>query len=237
MGKFAVILAAAGKSSRFADPHNKKVFSLLGEKPMWLISADLFSRRSDVKQIIVVVSPDDESFFREKFGASAALLGLDIVTGGAERADSVLAGLSLVRDDIDFVAVHDAARPCLTDELVSRVFDAASEDGAAILATRCHSTIKRGDALEKIVETVPRDELWLAETPQVFRAGLLADSYKQHPAPSQATDDAEIVQASGHPITLVEGSLLNIKVTTKSDLSFARLALKATPKSKPFPFG
>ncbi len=237
MGKFAVILAAAGKSSRFADPHHKKVFTLLGEKPMWMISADLFSRRSDVAQIIVVISPDDEEFFREKFGASAALLGIDIVLGGAERADSVLCGLARVKPEIEFVAVHDAARPCVSDADVDRVFAAAAKSDAAILATPCHSTLKRGNQARQIVETVPRDELWLAQTPQVFRTQLLKTAYEKHPSPSQATDEAAIVEATGHSVTLVEGNLLNIKVTTKSDLSVAKLALKATVKSKPFPFG
>ncbi|GAB5406128.1 MAG: 2-C-methyl-D-erythritol 4-phosphate cytidylyltransferase [Aureliella sp.] len=237
MGKFAVILAAAGKSSRFADPHQKKVFTRLGEKPMWMISADLFSRRNDVGQIIVVISPDDEPYFREKFGASAALLGIDIVLGGAERADSVLCGLAKVKPELEFVAVHDAARPCVTDADVDNVFASAKTHGAAILATRCHSTLKRGSSDKTIVETVPRDELWLAQTPQVFRTDLLKSAYEQHPSPSSATDDAAIVEATGQGVALVEGSLLNIKVTTKSDLSVAKLALKATPQSKPFPFG
>ncbi len=236
MKEFAVILAAAGKSSRFGDPFNKKVFANIGLKPLWMFAAETLSKRDDVGQLILVISSDDKDLFREKYAGSAAMLGFQIVVGGSERADSVLNGLRHVRDDLPFVATHDAARPCLANAWLDAVFAAAKRTGAAILATPCHSTLKRVDGQGKIIETVSRQALWLAQTPQVFRTQLLSDAYRAHPQPSAATDEASIVEAFGHPVTVVEGSPLNIKVTTQADLKFAEQALKVLPKANPFPF-
>ena len=108
MPNFAVILAAAGRSSRFKDQHYKKPFANLKKKAVWLHSAELFLKRSDVKQLIMVIAEDDRESFTTKFGANMAVMGIDLTIGGAERADSVRNGLEQLRDDIDFVAVHEA---------------------------------------------------------------------------------------------------------------------------------
>jgi 2-C-methyl-D-erythritol 4-phosphate cytidylyltransferase len=236
MKPFSVILAAAGKSSRFGDPHKKKVFSSLGSKPLWMFAAEAFSNRKDIEQLIMVIAADDQEMFRDKFMGIATMLGFQVVVGGAERADSVLNGLKEVRDDAGFVAIHDAARPCIAEKWIDQVFAVAQKKDAAILATPCHSTLKRVNTASEIVETVPRHALWLAQTPQVFRTQLLRDAYAAHPSPSRATDDASIVEAFGHAVSIVEGSPLNIKVTTQSDLKFAEQALKVLPKANPFPF-
>lgn len=233
-----MVLAAAGKSSRFGDPLQKKIYASLGGRALWMHAADAFANRQDVAQLIMVIAPEDKQLFNEKFAGAAAMMGMHVVLGGAERADSVLQGLRAVRDEIEWVAIHDAARPCLSAEWIDRVFAAATTSGAAILATPCHATLKRVKGKERTIEeTIPRDHLWLAQTPQVFRKSLLVDAYKNHPAPSQATDDASIVEGTGGVVHVVEGSPLNIKVTTQSDMRFAELSLKALPKSKSFPFG
>ena len=236
MSKFAVILAAAGRSERFGNRFDKKVFTLLANRPMWMHSADVFSKRDDVGQIILVVAQEDREQFADKFATSAAMLGIQVVTGGAERADSVLCGLKHVRDDLPFVAVHDAARPCLATPWIDDVFREAKATGAAILATKIHATVKRADAQSKIIETVPRTGLWLAATPQVFKTDLLREAYAKHPAHSSATDEASIVEQSGHPVKVVPCSWLNLKVTSKEDMKIAELALKALPRANPFPF-
>ncbi len=237
MSQFAVILAAAGKSSRFQDSYRKKVFAAVGSKPMWMYAAEAFSKRSDVVQIILVIAPEDRDLFNEKFAGNAAMLGVQAVLGGAQRADSVRNGLDEVRADVPMVAIHDAARPCIAETWIDAVFQAASKSDAAILATPCNATLKRVDPDHTISETVPRERLWLAQTPQVFKSSLLRSAYEQHPNPSAATDEASIVEAAGHRVRVVEGSPLNIKVTTKADMKFAELALKALPKPNPFPFG
>ena len=233
MSHFAVILAAAGMSQRFNDPHYKKVVVPLAGRPLWMYAAEAFSNRSDVGQIIIVIAPDDREMFVEKFGGNLALLGAQLVLGGATRAQSVLNGLKEVRADLPFVAIHDAARPCISEVWVDAVFAKAKSTGAAILATPCNATLKRVNADQVIEASVPREKLWLAQTPQVFRTELLRTAYSKHPQPSQATDDACIVEAHGHPVHIVEGSPLNIKVTTKADLKFAELALKSLPKKNP----
>lgn len=237
MNQFAVILAAAGSSRRFGDPFNKKTYASLLNKPLWLYAAETFSKRRDVGQIILVIAADDRENFQEKYGGNATLLGIDVTLGGPQRADSVLNGLKQVREELSFVAIHDAARPCLADTWIDDVFAAAQQTGAAILATPCHSTLKRARDNQLIDQTVSRAGMWLAQTPQVFRREILLEAYARHPNPSAATDDAEIVEAASYPVQLVEGSPLNIKVTTKADMKFAEAALKCLPKSNPFPFG
>ena len=128
-------------------------------------------------QTIVVIASEDREQFIAKFGANIAILGFDVVDGGVERVDSVQAGLTRVQDDVEFVAVHDAVRPCLADAWIDQVFEAAARTGAAILAVPCIATLKRSADGHVISETVPRESLWEAQTPQVFRRQLLMDAY------------------------------------------------------------
>jgi 2-C-methyl-D-erythritol 4-phosphate cytidylyltransferase len=228
--KFAVILAAAGKSSRFKDKNHKKPFAMLDNRAVWLHSAEKFLNRNDVAQTILVISPDDREYFMSKFGANVAILGVEVVEGGAERADSIHKALEKVKPDMDFVAVHDAARPCLADEWVSEIFAAAEKSGAAIPAIPVGGTLKRvtGGA---IVETVSRESLWEAQTPQVFRRELLLMAYAQRGG-MVATDDAQLVERLGQKVTIVPGSAINLKITTREDLRLAEQALRAIPKPK-----
>ena len=237
MASFAVILPAAGASSRFKDKHYKKPFASLNNRPVWLHSAEVFLGRDDVKQLIVVVAPDDEEFFKEKYAANVAILGIEVVCGGRERADSVAAALDVVRDDVDFIAVHDAARPCIVTEWIDKVFDAARKSGAAIFAVPVAGTLKRATPDGRsIAETVSRENMFEAQTPQVFRRQLLIDAYAAR-GDGPATDEAQLVERSGHPVTIVPGSSINMKITTKEDLRLAAQAIRALPKPKVFGTG
>jgi 2-C-methyl-D-erythritol 4-phosphate cytidylyltransferase len=231
VSNFAVILPAAGKSSRFRDKHYKKPFVPLGGKPVWLYSVERFLARADVKQVILVISPDDRELFQQKFAANVMFLGIDIVDGGAERADSIQNAMAKLKPEIDFVAVHDAARPCIADEWIARVFAAAEKSDAAILGVPVASTLKRVAASGEIEETVSRANLWEAQTPQVFRKSLLEEAYAKR-AGFQATDDAQLVERLGRKVTVVAGSPINMKITTQDDLRFAEQAIKALPKPK-----
>lgn len=230
MPTFAVILPAAGKSSRFHDQHYKKPFVPLNDRAVWLHSAEKFLNRDDVKQVIIVISPEDHEDFHMKFGANIAILGIDVVQGGANRTDSVRKALEQVHDDIDFVAVHDAARPCIANEWIDAVFESATKTGAAILAVPVVGTLKRV-ADKTIEETVPRKGLWEAQTPQVFRRDLLVEAYAKA-GDQPATDDAELVERLGRPVAIVPGSPINLKITSKGDLRLAAQAMKALPKPK-----
>jgi 2-C-methyl-D-erythritol 4-phosphate cytidylyltransferase len=229
--RFAVILPAAGKSSRFRDPHYKKPFAPLDGRPVWMHAAERFANRKDVVQSLIVISPEDREEFTEKFGGNAALLGIEIVEGGAERSDSVSKALERVNSDADYIAVHDAARPCIVDEWIDAVFAAAVKTGAAILAAPVTGTLKRAAADKTIAETVARDHLWEAQTPQVFRRQLLIDAYARR-GTQPATDEAQLVERLGHKVTLVLGSPMNIKITTKEELRIASALLKVLPRPK-----
>ena len=231
MAKFAVILPAAGRSSRFKDNYYKKPFVPLAGRAVWLYSAERFLNRSDVIQVIVVIAPEDRENFNFKFGSNVAILGLDVVAGGAQRSDSVEAALARVKPQADFVCVHDAARPCLAEVWIDEIFQVAERTGAAIVATPVCGTLKLLGDDHKIEKTVSRERLWEAQTPQVFRRQLLLDAYAKR-AGFDATDDAQLVERFGHPVTIVVGSPLNFKITTKDDLRLAELALKALPKPK-----
>jgi len=231
MPTFAVILPAAGKSSRFHDQHYKKPFAPLENRAVWLHSAERFLNRKDVKQVIVVISPEDREEFMGKFGANVMILGVDVVDGGKERADSVQNALEKVNSECDFIAVHDAARPCLADEWIDKVFAAAVQTGAAILATPVVATLKRVGKDHAIEATVPRENLWEAQTPQVFRRDLLLKAYAKRGG-SPATDEAQLVEQIGQKVTVVPGSPINLKITTRDDLRLASHLLKALPKPK-----
>jgi 2-C-methyl-D-erythritol 4-phosphate cytidylyltransferase len=231
MPKFAVILPAAGSSSRFHDKNYKKPFAPLNGRAVWMHSAERFINRPDVVQTILVIAAEDREYFQFKFGSNAALLGVQVVEGGAERPDSVANALARVKPEADFVCVHDAARPCLANEWIDKVFDAAQKTGAAIFAIPVSNTLKRVGPDHVIQETVSRGGLWEAQTPQVFRRELLLEAYAKRGS-FAATDDAQLVERLGHAVTVVQGSPVNLKIATKEDLRLAEQALRALPKPK-----
>ena len=230
MSRVAVILPAAGQSQRFNDEHYKKPFAPLADRAVWLHTVEKFVNRDDVKQTIGVISPEDKSLFEAKFSANAVILGIDVVLGGDSRANSVAYALKQVREEIDYVAIHDAVRPCIANSWIASVIKAAKANGAAILAVPVTSTLKRVKANREIQETVSREKLWEAQTPQVFRRDLLVKAFAENPQASTATDEAQLVEQIGHPVTVVEGSPSNMKITTKDDLRLAAEVLKFLPK-------
>ncbi len=229
MSKFAVLVLAAGRSSRFGDATYKKPFAMLDGRAVWMHSAERFTGRDDVCQTIVVVSSDDKEEFVRKFGANLAFMGVSMCEGGVERADSVRAGLAKLSDEATHVAVHDAARPLVTDQEIEAVFASAVESGAAILASPITATLKRV-ADGKITATESRDGLWGAQTPQAFGIDLLRRAHEAGAA-TPATDDAQLVERLGESVAIVEGSSENLKITTQSDLKLAAAILAARPKA------
>jgi 2-C-methyl-D-erythritol 4-phosphate cytidylyltransferase len=233
MARFAVILPAAGQSSRFKDKE-KKPFAQLDGRAVWLRSAELFITRDDVCQCLIVVAKADQETFRRRYGANLAFMNVQIADGGSERFESVANALALVKPEADFVAIHDAVRPCLTEEQINTVFAKAEKTGAALLAVPVTDTVKRVDAQHQVQATMPRQGLWLAQTPQVFRREWLVQAYAgRAKAGADITDDAQLIEAAGHKVHVAEGSASNVKITTKSDLFLAEAVLKSRPKPKP----
>ena len=231
MPAFGVILAAAGQSSRFQDANYKKPFAPLAGRAVWMHSAEKFLERDDVKQVVIVVAPEDREAFLEKFGANLAFMGVTLAEGGAHRAESVRRGLEKLRPEIDMVAIHDAARPCIAQPWIDRVFDAGSRTGAAILAIPVAGTLKRVGTDSLIAETVDRSGLWEAQTPQVFSRDVLTKAFAAAHG-SRPTDEAQLVETIGQRVTVVPGSPINLKITSREDLKLAEQALKALPAPK-----
>jgi len=181
--------------------------------------------------VILVIAAEDRDDFNFKFASNVAILGIDVVAGGAERADSIEAALAKVNPEAEFVCIHDAARPCLADQWIDQIFEAAEKTDAAIFAIPVAGTVKRVGENHRITETVSREGLWEAQTPQVFRRSLIEEAYAKREG-FNATDDAQLVERLGKPVTVVPGSPVNLKITTKEDQRLAEQALKALPKPK-----
>lgn len=233
MPRFAVILPAAGRSTRFGDPGRKKVYADLDGRAVWLRAADAFLGRGDVAQVILAIHPEDRELVARRYGAEVAFRGIRVIDGGAERFDTIAGALAVLAPEVDHVAVHDAARPCLAAEQVAAVFVAAVEAGAALLAVAVADTLKRVGPDNRTVATVPRAGLWGAQTPQVFRRDLLEAAYAaRHDLLAGGvaiTDDAQLAEAMGYPCLVVPGSATNLKITTPDDLALAAAILRARP--------
>ncbi|HYG66479.1 MAG TPA: 2-C-methyl-D-erythritol 2,4-cyclodiphosphate synthase, partial [Anaeromyxobacteraceae bacterium] len=192
---------------------------VLGGETVLRRSARLLAACDTVDELVVVVPAGEEA------RAEAELAGLAkpvrAVAGGAARADSVRNGLRAL-DGCAVVVVHDAARPFATPDLARRVAEAAARDGAALAAVRVTDTVKRGDR-ERVVETLDRSVLWLAQTPQAFRREVLVRAYEAAAdAASAATDECALVEHAGQKVTLVEGEPGNFKITSPEDVARAR---------------
>lgn len=231
MSKFAVILPAAGQSSRFRGFKRKKPFVELKGRPIWVRTAEHFLNRPDVCQTILVVAPEDMDWFKETFKPNMAFMEITLVAGGASRAESVRNGMSAITTPADFIAVHDAARPLLAARWVDQIFAAAEMHQAAIPCLKISSTVKRVRDDAVISETVDRTGLVQAQTPQVFATSLLQKAFASCRNLAAATDEASLVEAISQPVHVIDGWPMNIKITTNEDFRLAELFLDAVPKS------
>ena len=244
----AVIIPAAGGSTRFG--FGDKLSQDLGGRAILLRAVEAFVKRAETRKVIVAAPPDDLEGFRNRFGAQLSFHGAQMVAGGrTERWESVRNALAEIDEEITHVAVHDAARPNVSPELLDRVLDAARVHPAVIPGVRVSSTLKRigvepvraaedeaiADAIlggadqvsgapsaHLVEETVSRERVVAIQTPQVFERDLLERAYAQDSIDG-ATDDAMLVEQLGQPVVVVEGEARNIKVTTPEDLALVRL--------------
>lgn len=234
MSGIAVIIPAAGQSSRFGGKEKKPFVSLDG-RPVWQRSAELFWSRDDVSMVYLVVATGEKEDFRSRFGHVIAFANIRLVEGGAERFDSVANGLAAVGESVEFVAVHDAVRPLAPVSLIDAVFSAAKRTGAAVPGLAVADTVKRVDpTTSQVMETIPRAGLWQVQTPQVFRRDWLTEAYaKRASLAGPITDDSQLVEAAGFPVVVVPGAVTNFKITTKYDLDLAEAVLKRRESKAP----
>ena len=231
MAKFSVIITAAGKGERYGGKQNK-VFAKFKDRALFIRAIELFVNRDDVCQTILAVSPSDAQYVKDQYGPNLGFMGVTLVEGGAYRWQTVANGLKAVNEEAEFVAVHDATLICTTLEMIDRVFAEATKSGAAILAAPLSGTIKRVSGAGVVDETVSREGLFEAQTPQVFRKEVLRAAYAALTEGTEATDDAEIVSASGHDVTVVDCDMRNMKITYPGDLALAGAIIKSRPKPK-----
>lgn len=239
--KIAVIICAAGSSTRFVkeQKHNleaakKKQFADVSGRPAFMRSIEFFAGRDDVKQIIMSIPAEDEEIFKITHGANVSFHGVKLCIGGGERFETVAKALAMVNDDIDIVAVHDAVRCCLTEKWVDDVFKSAEKNEAAMLACPVVATLKKVEN-GQIIQTVDRNGLYEAQTPQVFKKDLLKKAYDNLNKldKSKISDDSQLVEALGHKVAIVETDFSNIKITTKADIAIAEAIIKSRAKEKP----
>ena len=226
----AVIICAAGPSSRFGSKRKKPFVDVAG-RAAFLRSLELFANHDDVKQLLLAIAPEDEELVKVKWGPNLTFFNVKICFGGAERFETVSNALELIGDDIDLIAVHDAVRCCITDEWINQVIAEAAKTDAAILACPVTATIKKARD-GTIIETVDRAGLWEAQTPQVFRACLLKKAYEnlKNLDKTKISDDCQLVEALGHKVSIVKTDSSNIKITYKSDIAVAEGILKSRPR-------
>jgi 2-C-methyl-D-erythritol 4-phosphate cytidylyltransferase len=217
------ILLCAGKGERLGAGVDKALVSLAG-RPLFAWSLEALERANAIGGI-VVVGPVK----RMKEMLTASGLAPRKVSawceGGRERQDSVARGLEVLPEATTLVAIHDCARALVTPEIITRVVGDAVQHGGAIAALPLGDTLKRG-ALGVIETTVPRQGLWCAQTPQVFRRDWIVAAHAA--AARAATDDAALVEALGHRVHLTPGEPLNFKITTPQDLELAEAWLTRT---------
>ncbi len=225
--RVAAVVLGAGRGERLgcAAP---KAFVLLAGRPLIAHALEALAAPEEVDWVVPVIPADA----RERYAGLVGQLRqreklAPPVAGGPERQDSVAAGLAALPPDVGLVAVHDAARPLVRPADVSRVIAAARRCGAAILAVPARDTIKRVRA-GRVLETPPRAECWAAQTPQVFRVELLREAHAKAEAEGRlGTDCAQLVEALGVPVEVVEGDPGNLKITLPEDLEAAERALEA----------
>jgi len=229
MSNFYALIPAAGYGSRMGDELPKQYLQLAG-RPMISHTLHTLCSSPRIRAVFVVLAPVDNEWFRHDWSEFSPKLVV-LQRGGATRAESVLNGLNAAREvssitDNDWVLVHDAARPCLGSKQLSELMDELADDEVGgLLAVPVADTLKRSDSNGRVERTEPREKLWQAQTPQMFRCGLLLEALSTSGGAAM-TDDAGAIEALGLHPRLILSDIRNLKVTYPQDLALAELILK-----------
>ena len=217
--KITAIIPAAGAGERFGE---KKQLKLLNGRPLIFHTIQPFINSELINEIIVVVPKENVNQVGREFKSTLTSKKIEVISGGKTRQQSVNNGLKMSDKESELICVHDGVRPFLTVTLIEKVIKAAIGHDGAILATPSSDTIKRVLG-NQILETLPREEIWRAQTPQVFLKSALEEAIEIAIDENlEGTDEASILEKIGYQIGFIEGSSLNIKITTKEDWIFAK---------------
>lgn len=226
MPRHYAIVPAAGSGARFGAEKPKQYLDLLG-RPLIFHTLAALTAHPAIERVWVVLSPNDAEWSRHDWLALGPKLET-VRCGGATRAASVTNGLraaAMAAADDDWILVHDAARPCLSAAMLDAlVAELADDPVGGLLAVPVADTLKRADAARRVAATEPRDGLWQAQTPQMFRYGRLLEALENCPG---VTDEAGAIEALGLAPKLVRGDSTNLKVTYPADLALAAMILRA----------
>ncbi len=226
MPKAYALIPAAGSGSRMGVAVPKQYLEISG-RPLLYYTLQALTHHPRIEQVFVVLAQGDDRFARCDWGDFGAKIE-PLYCGGETRAASVFNGLLAARDAVasdDWMLVHDAARPCLGRDALDRLFEELGDNATGgLLAVPVADTLKRANRESCVVATEPRDHLWLAQTPQMFRYRLLIEALRAAD-PAAATDEARAIESLGLEPRLVMGDTRNIKVTFPEDLVLAELIL------------
>ena len=220
----AAIIVAGGSGKRFGSSKPKQ-FLLLNKKPMFLWSILAFKKIKQCKQIILVV-PKDKVLKLQKY---KKIYNIDIVCGGKERYNSVINGINCVRKNINIVAIHDGARPLITTKIINDVLNKAISYDCAIAASKAKDTIKFSKNGKYVTNSVDRNNIWHAQTPQIFKTALLKKIYFGKISKT-TTDDAQLAERLNKKVYLVNAGYENFKITHPMDFKLAETILKIRRK-------
>lgn len=241
--KTAAIILAAGKGTRMQS-RTLKQYLTLENRPVLFYSLDTFSKLDIIDEIILVVSEGESEYCKTAIVDKYKIKKVSAITeGGAERYLSVQNGLKQVSEDIEYVMVHDSARPLITAASINKAYEVLTDKGACVVGVPVKDTIKQTDDDARVAKTLPRSTLWTAQTPQCFKKKKLAEAYNNmYKSLKMAeksgntltiTDDAMIVEEyGGEKVWMVLGEYTNIKITTPEDMELAKLYMKFLQKAE-----
>ncbi len=232
----AAIVLAGGSGSRM-NSAVKKQYLLLGDRPVLWYSLQVFQNCPRIDEIVLICGAGEVEFCRREFADQYGFTKIThIAEGGRERYDSVYEGLRVL-DDCDFVLIHDGARPFIDQTMLDRIFETICAGEACVVGMPVKDTIKMRDEEGYVADTLPREKLWMIQTPQAFPYSLIRKAYEnlrqETIPPNDITDDAMVVErCTESRIRLIEGSYDNIKITTPEDLISAKMIAKRYRKDR-----
>ncbi len=223
--RIGVVIPAAGQGKRMKTAVNKQYLTLIG-RPVLVHTIELFSANPEIDQIIVVVREDERKYCQNEIINKYFKIPIKLVAGGETRRQSVFNGLKAFSPAIDYVIIHDGARPLLPGNLLDSFIGSLGRYKALTMGVNVKDTIKRINNNKLVVETLDRNSLISIQTPQGFNYNLIMEAHRRVSEDKKVTDDSSLVELIGYQVKVFKGSYENIKITTPFDLALAELILK-----------